>query len=334
MLLASGCGGSVNSDAQPPSGAVPVSNAAVGDGGVPSFYVWSGPVPGTPGQLLRQQSLDANLALDNSDPSQNVRMLYTSTDGVDGKTPVAVSGAAYFPKGPPPAGGWPIVAWTHGTVGVADVCAQSYTQRSDRDKAYLGTLLAQGYAVVATDYQGLGTPGPHPYVLTRAEAYSTLDNLRAALAMFPGVLANKVISVGQSQGSGGTIATLQYAPTYAPDVHILGGVATGVAFGFSGTNPAPQIPVPVVSHALLPVSGDALFDMFIWRGTAPAVNPAFDITPYLSDSAKPLFAASIKSCIDALETMESSEGITEANYLKASPPASLFAPVLSRLPNV
>src|SRR5580704_6748294 len=87
MLLASGCGGSANSGAQPPSGPVPVSNAAVGDGGVPSFYVWSGPVPGTPGQLLRQQSLDANLALDNSDPSQNVRMLYTSTDGVDGKTP-------------------------------------------------------------------------------------------------------------------------------------------------------------------------------------------------------------------------------------------------------
>ncbi|WP_412024458.1 alpha/beta fold hydrolase [Burkholderia cepacia] len=332
MLLAAGCGGSTDSVPQPPSGPVPVSNAAVGDGGVPSFYVWTSRVPGTPGQLLRQQPLDANLALDNSDPSQNVRMLYTSTDGVDGKTPVAVSGAVYFPKGTPPANGWPVIAWTHGTVGMADVCAQSYTQRSDRDKAYLGTLLAQGYAVVATDYQGLGTPGPHPYVLTRAEAYSTLDNLRAALAMFPGVLANKVVLVGQSQGSGATIATLQYAPTYAPDVHIVGGVATGVAFGFSGTNPAPQIPAPVVSNALLPVSGDALFDMFIWLGTAPAENPAFDITPYLSDSAKPLFAAATKNCVDALETMEISEGITEANYLKARPPVSLVGPVLGRLP--
>ena len=67
-----------------------------------------------------------------------------------------------FRRVPSPAGAWPIVAWTHGTVGVADVCAQSYTQRSDRDKAYLGTLLAQGYALVATDYQGLGTPSPHP----------------------------------------------------------------------------------------------------------------------------------------------------------------------------
>ena len=49
------------------------------------------------------------------------RILYTSTDGVDGASPVIVSGAFFAPKGTPPAGGWPIVAWAHGTVGMADI---------------------------------------------------------------------------------------------------------------------------------------------------------------------------------------------------------------------
>jgi Secretory lipase len=70
-------------------------------------------------------------------------------------------------------------AWAHGTVGSADVCAPSWAGRSERDITYLNPWLDQGYAVVASDYQGLGTPGGHPCLTTRPEAYSVLDSVRA-----------------------------------------------------------------------------------------------------------------------------------------------------------
>ena len=67
-----------------------------------------------------------------------------------GKTPVTVSGAIYLPKGQAPNGGWPIVAWAHGLIGVADICAPSWIPRSARDTEYLNAWLALGFAIVAT----------------------------------------------------------------------------------------------------------------------------------------------------------------------------------------
>ncbi|SFA71408.1 hypothetical protein SAMN04515620_101280 [Collimonas sp. OK607] len=101
------------------------------DGGVSSFYQWSQEIPATPGILLRQEALPANLVLPNA--VQGIRILYSSTDGDDGKTAIYVSGDLQLPKGTPPAGGWPLIAWAHGTVGVADVCAPSWTVRDPRD---------------------------------------------------------------------------------------------------------------------------------------------------------------------------------------------------------
>src|ERR1700747_953786 len=109
-------------------GPKPVLDPSVGDGGVSAFYVWDKMVPGTPGKLLRQEPLASTLMLTNA--SKGLRVLYTSTDGLDNKTPITVSGAIYFPKGTAPTGGWPIIAWTHGTTGIADVCAPSWIPRS------------------------------------------------------------------------------------------------------------------------------------------------------------------------------------------------------------
>ncbi|MBV8702405.1 MAG: alpha/beta hydrolase, partial [Acetobacteraceae bacterium] len=122
--------------------------------------------------MLRQEPLDSELGLVNA--GQQLRILYSSTNGIDGTTPVAVSGAVFLPEGRPPAGGWPIIAWAHGTTGVADVCAPSWRARYFYEAAHLAAWLTAGYAVVATDYQGLGTPGPHPYLAMRPEAYSVL----------------------------------------------------------------------------------------------------------------------------------------------------------------
>jgi dipeptidyl aminopeptidase/acylaminoacyl peptidase len=158
--------------------AAPPGGPSQGDGGVSVFYSWTGDVPRQPGTLLRHEPLPRGLMLENA--SSGRRILYSSTDGIRGQAPVAVSGAVFLPKGAAPAAGWPIVAWAHGTVGIADACAPSWRGRSQRDVAYLNAWLEQGYAVVATDYQGLGTPGGIPISrhAHRPTAFSTACALR------------------------------------------------------------------------------------------------------------------------------------------------------------
>jgi hypothetical protein len=100
---------------------------------------------------------------------------------------VAVSGSVAVPTGKPPKGGWPVITWAHGTTGVADVCAPSRdfagTPNPTGETYINGDLsawLAAGYAVLRTDYQGLGTPGKHPYLIGKAEGRGVLDIVQAA----------------------------------------------------------------------------------------------------------------------------------------------------------
>jgi pimeloyl-ACP methyl ester carboxylesterase len=255
---------------------------------------------GTPGQLLSQQPLPAANGL--SEAGQQWQILYASTDGVRGQGTVAVSGAVFFPKTPRPADGWPVVAWAHGTTGVGDACAPSRNPRSPRDTAYLNAWLREGFVVVATDYQGLGTPGPHPYLHTRAQAYSTLDAVRAALTL-PGV-ANQVVLVGQSQGGGAAFGTAGIAPAYAPDVRLLGTVATGTPYlGASAPNVARD------QDRVSPQIGYAMYAAV----TARLVQPGFEPASVFLPAAMPAFEASGETCVGPLFARLSSEGRTERN---------------------
>ncbi|MEI9988076.1 MAG: hypothetical protein WDN69_36210 [Aliidongia sp.] len=111
-----------------------------------------------PGLLIRSQRFSEYQLPDGASA---IRILYHSRDlsGAD----VAASGVILIPAGAPPQGGWPVIAWAHGTTGVAAQCAPSLM----RDVAYgsegLMPMVAAGFAVVAADYAGLGTPSPHQY---------------------------------------------------------------------------------------------------------------------------------------------------------------------------
>lgn len=191
----------------------------------PAFYSQARPALTEAGVWLGHEELPAEIGLPTA--GRQLRFLYSATDGVQNGGLVAVSGAVFLPVGAPPGGGWPIVAWAHGTVGVNDACAPSLNARSARDVEYLGHWLAAGYAVVSTDYQGLGTPGAHPYLHNRAAAYSVLDAVRASRARLP-ELGEEILVVGQSQGAAAAISTAAYASTYAPELNVIGTVATGV----------------------------------------------------------------------------------------------------------
>lgn len=295
---------------------------AQGDGGVSAFYVWQGEIPKTPGKLLQQEPLSQNIELANA--SRSIRILYSSTSGIDGKTPITVSGAVYLPKGPIPTGGWPIIAWAHGTTGIADVCAPSWESRSQRDTDYLNAWLAQGYAVVATDYQGLGTPGPHPWHVTKAEGWSVLDAVRAALMAQPN-LGNSVVIVGQSQGAHAALSATLLAKSYSPSIHVRGTVATGVSIytPFQPPTKAPQIGVPQHTGGGLNAAVTVL-QLYTFLSVDSTFNPS-DI---LSDAAKPVFELAKTACLTDLMSAADQNHVTVENAFKANPEkaAAIAAP--------
>ena len=150
------------------------------------FYTPPSKLPGkTHGDLIRARKLKGAAAL-KSAASQRARALPLDERR---RQAVAVSGTVAIPKGKAPKGGWPIITWAHGTTGIADQCAPSRDSASSPAHGYIAYAYPQlngwlkaGYAVVRTDYEGLGTPGAHPYLSAcpRAAACSTSCAPRAS----------------------------------------------------------------------------------------------------------------------------------------------------------
>lgn len=224
--------------------------------------------PGTP---VAVAPLPQQLWLPGSAAAYRVR--YTST-GSSGRQTV-VAGAVFVPEGTAPKRGWPVVSWAHGTVGVADTCAQSVAGRSARDIAYLSAWLDAGYAVAATDYEGLGAPGPHPYLNGRSEAYGVIDMVRAARRVDRS-LSRRWFAVGQSQGAQAVLFAGAIADSYAPELDLRGTIATAPPTQWRTTIAAahPFEPArPAIPNTLLILEG--------LRATHPdQVRPAEFLTPY------------------------------------------------------
>lgn len=284
---------------------VPVADARYGDGRVSLFYTYTDPVPATRGTVLRTEPVPETLTLPKA--GQARRMLYSSRGGADGTTPIAVSGEIFEPQGSPPPGGWPIVAWAHGTTGISDICAPSWQARSYRDIAYLDAWLAQGYAVVASDYEGLGTPGMHPYLNVRSEAHGVLDAVRAALAD-DRRLRNEIAIVGQSQGAGAAFGSAAFAPTYAPELDVRGTVATGVPY-FSPSVPSARPADPAA------VDPGIAYVMYIVLGLQTSQKPLV-ASDYFGPEALPVFELARVECVDALEGDVSLARLTDAGALE------------------
>lgn len=275
LALVVGC----NSNATAEAGKLPTGRVA-GDMDLSPFYRWDSTLPESSGVLLREEPITLQSDIDTA--SEAVRILYTSTDVRWHSGQVPVSGTLYLPSGNPPEKGWPLLAWGHGTLGVADVCAPSWTTFKARDAEYLKAWLKEGFAVVATDYQGLGGPGPHPYLYWQAEARSILDSIRAAIGARSGQISNRVFIAGQSQGAGAALGAATLVHTYAPELNILGIVATGP----NSTYPDGPVALPVRnSHNMFLsfVSGGL-------RDDAPAIDEL------VNDKGKQLLDVARQAC--------------------------------------
>ena len=250
------------------------------------------PAAPRPGQLLSARAVADGPALPSA--ARNEVITYASQDG--NGDPVVVSGTVAIPRTPAPEGGYPVISWAHGTTGVADACAPSADFAGGPAHGYLSGVnaslddwVAKGYAVVSTDYQGLGTPGIHPYINGDTEANAVVDIVRAAREVDPAVGATWFV-IGHSQGGQAALFTAAQAGDRAPELELGGAVAIAPGNGLDQTPQYFRSGVPGIeaAEAFLPL---------ILLG-AQAADPAIDPSALLTEQAQPLLTAARTGCID------------------------------------
>ena len=156
------------------------------------------------------------------------RVLYRS-EAING-APIGVSGLIVAPDETPPPGGWPVIGYAHGTTGLADRCAPSkaadvVVAGGATGDLPLPPLWERGFVVAATDYEGLGTPGRHPYLVGGSEGRSVLDAVRATRRLPDAGAGEDVIVLGVSQGGHAALFAGELAGGYAPEIDLRGVVA-------------------------------------------------------------------------------------------------------------
>jgi acetyl esterase/lipase len=155
------------------------------------------------------------------------RVLYRS-EGLHNE-PIAVSGVVIIPPGTSRPNGRLIVAWAHPTTGIVSQCAPSLARVLFESIQGLHEMLRRGYVVTATDYPGLGTAGPHPYLVGISEGRAVLDSVRVARLM-PGAGEGRTFAVwGHSQGGQAVLFTGILARSYAPELRLVGVAAAAPA---------------------------------------------------------------------------------------------------------
>ena len=241
------------------------------------FTVAPDDVPDAPGQLIRAEPFTRAVP----SGADAWRILYTTTRG-DG-TPAVSSGLVVIPDGHDQP---PVIGWAHGTTGVSVGCAPSLLP----DPFAAGGMpnfehaLDEGWAVVATDYVGLGADAPHEYLVGESAARGTLDALRAARTLEGVELAESTVVWGHSQGGAAALWTGGAAERYAPELTLEGVVAM-----------APAANLPSMIDSLADKPAGAFVGPFVITGFAAAYDDV-DVSDYVRPEAGLLVSEMAKRC--------------------------------------
>jgi pimeloyl-ACP methyl ester carboxylesterase len=268
-----------------------------------AFYTYTKKLPSKHGTAIWQRPLTGQAALKGG---RSTLLLYSST-GLDGK-PVPVSAVLTVPKGQvTPKHGWPIVSWAHGTTGIADRCAPSRANvQRGYDHPLMQRWLKAGYAVVRTDYQGLGTAGPHPYLIGDAEGHDVLDAVLAA-RQADRTIANAVAISGHSQGGQAALFAASLAPKYAPSLKLKGTVAFA---------PVSHLAEQGAALRSVTTTGLTALAAMILRGVDIA-DPQLNVQSLLSPQAAALYGQVDTKCLSDLGKPDSFGALPTAELLRA-----------------
>lgn len=236
---------------------------------------YSGPIPDRDGALIAERPLDPRLSLRGA--ARAYRVVYATTDA-RGRRAIS-TGAVFVPRGQAPTGGWPVMAWAHGTVGMGDDCAPSAQVRSESDAAYLNHWLTRGFVITATDYAGMGTPGLLGYLNGVESAHSVADSVRA-VHQLPIPLSRRWVAVGHSEGAGAALNTARRADEFTAGAGLdyRGVVATGAPANIESALVlgGPQFPPLTLPRAL---NGYVLYILAGFRDARPDLRIDSLLTP-------------------------------------------------------
>ena len=235
-------------------------------------YAVPSPLPaGGPGSVIAASATTTSAVLGGA---ARTELLYHSNDrtGAD----VAVSGVVLVPPGTAPAGGWPVVSWGHGTTGVADACTPSTTPNlfyNEYAQVARG-FLAAGYAVVATDYLGLGTPGLHSYSVG-VDLGNAMADIVAAARSVNHSLSTTWFGVGHSEGGQAALFASRAAARH-PGLRLAGTVAIA---------PSSQLvlALPAIAHGDVPA--DVVYGLYLLAGLS-RVDPSVKVADLAGPAAR------------------------------------------------
>ena len=239
------------------------------------FYETPEPLPaGKPGELIRsEQAYEYHLSYEAS----AFRILYHS---LSPQGDVAVSGVVLVPDGTPPAGGWPVIAWAHDFVGSARQCAPSLLKNL-KEGPLLSMYASLGYAVVASDYAGLGTSSPLAVFDTQSNALDLIYSIPAARAALP-QLGKKWVVAGYSHGANVALRVAE-AVSEIGDANYLG------AIGVAG------VAEPEDMFVWFAKGAQRTATVFLAQGVK-TVFPDFRIEEILTEKAMPLYKSTNHVC--------------------------------------
>jgi acetyl esterase/lipase len=235
------------------------------------------------------------------------RIIYRSTN-LQGE-PIAVSATVIYPAGPAPKQGRDIIAWAHYTTGVSSRCAPTLLPNLSGTIAGLEDMLSRGFVVVATDYEGLGTPGVHAYLVGVSEARSVIDSVRAARNLTGAHATNRFAVWGHSQGGHAALFTGEIAAEYAPELKLVS-IATAA--------PATNL-VELFKAQKNSIAGNSLTSMALLSWSRTYNLPLDD---FLAAGVEKQFERVGESCIQSisqmLQTLKLSQPLKKA-FLKGDP---------------
>jgi pimeloyl-ACP methyl ester carboxylesterase len=273
------------------------------------FYKPPKQMPKGHGKLIWQRQATKLSPIEGA--KQNKVVLYTS-ESPQGK-PIAVSGSVSVPRGKAPKGGWPVISYAHGTTGTADSCAPTRVGPTSPVAPYVSYIDPQlqdwidaGYAVVRTDFQGLGTPGPHPYLIGESEGRGVVDIVSAARQLNPN-LSNKFLIAGHSQGGQSALFAASLAKSWAPKLKLKGTISYA---------PASHILAQAeILPALTAPSSLSALAALIFEG-ASTTSADIDVDALLNPPAVALYPQVDQTCLPQLSAPDSFGGIAPADLLQ------------------
>ncbi len=243
------------------------------------FYTPPSPLPvGSPGDVIRTEPLGITVPGGSA-----LRILYRSQDAAGNAT--VSSGMVFIPKSPAATDGRPVVAWAHGTVGLAPQCAPSRIAEPVRNLPWVAEMLARGWVVTATDYAGLGTPGTSGYLISGDEGRDVINAVRAARNIPGADASHRWVSWGHSQGGHAALAAGNLAAAYAPELRLV---------AIAAAAPAADL------RALLALQWNKAVSWVIGSdvvGTWPATYPELQRDPILTANGQNHWQEVLGKCI-------------------------------------